>query len=127
MGSRWEWGEAVITITPSHRPLDVNTEPYHRNIAIYNNVFKVFDAPLVRARSVRGLRFVDNEIIKTDTYKPYTWQKSAFLLDGCREVLIRGNRFDERYTTRDVMIERMKKSDIRIDRDQKMNLITEGM
>ena len=122
IGSRWEWGDAVITITPSHRPSDANTEPYHKNIAIYNNVFKVFDIPLVRARSVRGLRFVDNEIIKTDTYKPYAWQKSAFLMDGCREVLIRGNRFDERYTTRNVLIENMKQSDVKIDRDQKMKI-----
>ena len=112
-GSRWEWGEAVITITPSHRPLNETTEPYHKNIFIYDNIFKVFDAPIVRARSVRGLQFTDNEIIKTDTYKPYTWQKSAFLLDGCRDVFIDRNKIDERYTTRTILIEHMKKSDIK--------------
>ena len=121
-GNRWEWGDAVITITPSHKPSSVNTEPYHKNITIQNNVFKVFDAPLVRARSVRGLKFIDNEIIKTDTYKPYSWQKSAFLLDGCREVLIRGNKFDSRYTTKDVLIENMRKSDVKSDSDQKMKI-----
>ena len=121
-GNRWEWGDAVITITPSHKPTGVNTEPYHNNITIQNNVFKVFDAPLIRARSVRGLQFSDNEIIKTDSYKPYTWQKAAFLLDGCRDMLIRGNIFDERYTTRDVLIEHMRKSDVKINSDQKMKI-----
>ena len=121
-GNRWEWGEAVITITPSHRPLNVNAEPYHKNIVIQNNVFKVFDAPLVRARSVRSLHFTGNEIIKTDTYRPYTWQKSAFLLDGCRDVLIRGNRIDEQYTTRSIMIEHMKKSDVKHDKEQKFDV-----
>ena len=128
-GNRWQWGDAVITITPSHRPVDANTEPYHRNIAIHDNIFKVFDAPLVRARSVRGLQFIGNEIIKTDTYKPYTWQKSAFLLDGCREVFIRSNRIDERYTTRDILIERMKKSDIKVEKEQKfkVDFVPKGM
>jgi hypothetical protein len=121
-GNRWEWGDAVVTITPSHKPLNVNTEPYHKNIIIQNNVFKVFDAPLVRARSVRGLQFINNEIIKTETYRPYAWQKSAFLMDGCRSVLIRGNKIDERYTTRDVLIEHMKKSDVKTDKDQKMKI-----
>ena len=121
-GNRWEWGDAVITITPSHKPSSVNTEPYHKNISIQNNVFKVFDAPLIRARSVRGLTFTGNEIIKTNTYKPYAWQKSAFLLDGCREVLIRGNKFDDKYTTRDILIEHMRKSDVKSDSDQKLKI-----
>lgn len=121
-GNRWEWGDAVITITPSHKPTDIHAEPYHKNIVIQDNVFKVFDAPLIRARSVRNLQFVDNEIVKTETYKPYTWQKSAFLLDGCREVLIRRNRIDDKYKTRDILIEHMKKSDVKVDTDQKMKI-----
>jgi len=112
-GDRWQWGDAVITITPSHRPTSDKTEPYHRNIDIHNNVFRVFDPPLVRARSVRGLKFTDNEIVKTNSYPSYSWQKSSFLLDGCREVLIRNNKIDAAYTTRDILIEHMKKSDVK--------------
>ncbi|MPM92013.1 Alpha-1,3-galactosidase B [bioreactor metagenome] len=121
-GNRGEWGDAVITITPSHRPMDIHTEPYHKNIVIQNNEFKVFDAPLVRARSVRNLQFIDNKIVKTEAYTPYTWQKSAFLLDGCREVLIRKNRIDEKYNTRDILIEHMRKADVKVDNDQKMKI-----
>lgn len=121
-GSRWEWGDAVITVTPSHKPADIHTEPYHKNIVIQNNVFKVFDAPIVRARSVRGLYFIDNEIVKTEAYHPYTWQKSAFLLDGCREVLIRKNKVDEKFVTREILIEHMSKSDVSVDKKQKMKI-----
>ncbi|KAF5048952.1 Alpha-1,3-galactosidase B [anaerobic digester metagenome] len=121
-GNRWEWGDAVITITPSHKPMDIHTEPYHKNIVIQNNLFKVFDAPLVRGRSVRNLQFIDNEIVKTETYKPYSWQKSAFLLDGCKEVLIRNNQIDEKYITRDILIEHMRKSDVKVDNGQKMKI-----
>lgn len=112
-GDRWQWGDAVITITPSHKPTSEKTEPYHQNIWIYNNTFKVFDAPLLRARSVRGLRFTNNEVLKTTSYQPYLWQKSAFLFDGCRDVLIWDNHLDVNYITRDVLIEHMKRSDIK--------------
>jgi hypothetical protein len=121
-GNRWEWGDAVITITPSHHPQNVTSEPYHKNIHIHDNVFKVFDAPLVRARSVRGLHFSNNEVIKTDTYTPFSWQKSAFLLDGCREVVIKDNKMDDQYTTRTILIEHMKKSDVKAERNQRFSI-----
>ncbi|WP_295767161.1 hypothetical protein [uncultured Mucilaginibacter sp.] len=113
-GNRGEWGEAVITITPSHQPQNSSTEPYHKNIRITNNQFKVFDAPLVRAVSVKGLYFDNNRVIKTDKYAPYTWQKSAFLLDGCREVEITRNKLDDKYTTRDIAITHMENTDIKV-------------
>ncbi len=121
-GNRWQWGDAVITITPSHKPLDNNTTPYHNNIFIYNNTFKVFDAPLLRVRSVNVLKFNNNEIIKTNTYEPYAWQKSAFLLDGCRKVEVKDNIIDNDYKTRDILIEHMKKSDIKVSKGQGFNL-----
>ena len=121
-GSRWEWGEAIITITPSHRPENENTEPYHKNIKIENNTFKTFDVPFVHARSVRGLTFKNNEVIKTHTYEPYTWQKSSFLLDGCREVLISGNHIADDYTTRLIETTNMKKSDVKADKNQKFTI-----
>lgn len=114
-GSRGQWGDAVITITPSHKPKNEKEEPYHKHINIKNNVFKVFDAPLVRARSVRDFIFTGNRIEKTNTYQPYTWQKSAFMFDGCREVVIKDNIIDTHYTTKEILIEHMKKDDVKTD------------
>ena len=114
-GSRWQWGEAVITITPSHRPKSDKDEPYHKNISIYDNTFKVFDAPIIHARSVRNLTFTRNRIVKTYTYAPYTWQKSGFLLDGCRNVTVTGNIIDKNYKTTDIVIEHMKRKDVNTD------------
>jgi hypothetical protein len=112
-GNRWEWGEAVITITPSHLPQDDKTEPYHQNIRIENNTFKTFDVPLVHARSVRNFTFKNNEIIRTYSFKPYLWQKTSFLLDGCRNVVISGNTIDKEYMNRTIEALHMKKSDIK--------------
>ena len=112
-GDRWEWGDAVITITPSHRPQSSGAPAYHRNIRIEDNEFRVFDVPLVRARSVDGLRFTCNQIVRTYDYKPYTWFRDSFVLDGCRNVIIRDNALDEEYRTRTIWTEHMKRSDVR--------------
>jgi len=114
-GNRWEWGEGIISITPSHRPQNENSEPYHQNIRIENNIFKTFDVPLMHARSVRGLIFRNNEIIRTYAFEPYLWQKTSFLLDGCRDVTITGNQIDREYVNRTVETRHMKRSDIKSD------------
>lgn len=115
IGNRGQWGEAVITITPSHIPATVDMEPYHKNIRIKNNRFYVFDTPLVRAVSTDGLYFEKNQIIKTNEYKPYTWQKVSFLLDGCRDVIVKDNIWDKNYLNRSIGIEHMRFSDVFVD------------
>lgn len=114
-GDRWQWGEAIITVTPSHQPQTVFDLPYHRNIRISDNVFKVFDTPLLRARSVEGLYFGNNNIIRTRTYQPYTWQKNSFLLDGCRNVRIENNKLDSAYTIRTIEMQHMRDVDVKIE------------
>lgn len=91
---RWQWGAAIFTITPSHQPENADSPPYHRNIRIENNRIYAFDTPLVRAYSVGGLRFQSNTIVRTDAYVPFAFQKEAFWFDGCREVTIDGNQFE---------------------------------
>ena len=68
---------------------------------------------MVHARSVRGLTFRNNNVVRTYTYEPYLWQKSSFLLDGCREVIISGNEIDQEYVKRTIEAHHMKKSDIK--------------
>ena len=59
-----------------------------------------------------NLQFRKNAIHTTHAYAPYTWQKSAFLLDGCRSVRISGNRWDRSFTQRLIQIEHMFPSDL---------------
>jgi hypothetical protein len=114
-GSGGEWGQGIITITPSHLPQNDKDEPYHQNIKIENNIFRTFDVPLMHARSVRGLYFRNNEIIRTYAFEPHLWQQSSFLLDGCRDVFITGNKIHKEYAIRTIIAEHMKKSDIRTE------------
>ncbi len=116
-GTQWEWGEAVITITPSHKPGSADEKPYHQNIIIENNTINTFDVPLVRARSVENLQFINNEINRTYDYEPFAWQKTSFLLDGCRDVMIGGNTISEQYGVLSIKTDHMKKSDVTILED----------
>ena len=112
---RGDWGEAIITVTPGHRPKSANEEPFHKNIRIENNIFRTFDTPLIHACSVRGLTFRNNEIIRTYAFEPYLWQKTSFYLDGCRDVIISGNKIDKEYVNRTIEAQHMKQSDIKSD------------
>jgi hypothetical protein len=117
----WNWGEAVICITPSHLPINEKTEPYHRNIRIEDNLFKFYDYPLLYARSVRGLSFKNNRIDFTNSY-PEHGRKVNFFLDGCRETEISGNVFDVNFPGRNIELHHMRLSDVKIGKDQKLEV-----
>lgn len=85
-----EWGEAVITITPSYRPDSDTALCYHKNIHITNNIFRHYDYALLYARAVKGLYFCHNKVERTYTYKPF-YRETMFCLDGCKDVEIINN------------------------------------
>ena len=109
-----EWGEAVITVTPSFRPQSETDEPFHRNIRIENNTFRHFDPAILFARSVRDLVFRNNTIFRTKSYEPFM-DRPTFLFDGCRNVLLEGNSYGKDVLGKNYAIEHMKPSDIRVN------------
>jgi hypothetical protein len=113
-GGKWEWGEAIINITPSFRPNSVTDIPFHRNILITNNWFNFFDYPVLRARSVGNLQFTNNTLTRTYTYKPYGWIKSNFLLEGCRDVKIENNSFSKDFLGKNITTTYMTPSDLKV-------------
>ena len=111
-GDRWEWGEAPITISPSYRPTSENSPAYHSNISIENNEFRCFDAPVLFARSVNGLRFVGNRLKPTSDYEPFLWQRSNLYLDGCRNVTVERNKLHKRFPAKLIELHHMRPDDI---------------
>lgn len=85
-----EWGDAIITINPTVMEGD---SAFHKNITISNNTFDVFDAPIVSAKYVDNLKFINNRINYTRNYKPYAWQKNAFSITKCRNITISSNEW----------------------------------
>ena len=81
----------VININPQNK--EASPDYYvHKNITIENNIFKVYDRPILTARSTKGLIFSNNKIEKTD-FLPMNDQKPAFNLQGCTSVKIYNNQF----------------------------------
>ncbi len=81
----FQFTNAVISIYPEIPNLESQTAAFHggrpRAIRIEDNVFKTFDAPILYAKSVDGLIFKKNKVIKTTDYQPFHWNKKAILLE----------------------------------------------
>lgn len=64
----------------------------HRNIKIENNLFKVYDYPVLKAYSTKGIIFRNNTIERTSFMKPGK-ERPAINLKACTGVVIKGNVF----------------------------------
>jgi hypothetical protein len=100
-------GNAVIAINPSNKIPDAN-KPVHTHIRIENNTFKVFDYPVLVAKSTRGLRFKGNTIQRTTTLLPQTTNKNMIFLNACSDVVLSGNILQGDVLGRNVKTENMK-------------------
>ncbi len=82
----FQFTNAVISIYPEIPNLKDQTEAFHGGsksaIRIENNLFKTFDAPLLYAKSVKGITFLNNKLVKTTDYKPFHWNKQSILLEN---------------------------------------------
>lgn len=111
-GAHGEWGEAMITISPSFQPISDRSVAYHQNIRIENNIIRSFDIPLLMARSVDGLHFTNNVIIRTYDFKPFAWQKSNIRLDGCKNVHLFGNFYSSDFIRTPVELSNMNSAQL---------------
>ncbi len=69
----------------------------HRNIHIKENVFKVFDDLLVRAKSTQGLFFENNTVEHSSFVSPIrkgnTNKQPSFRLENCTKVVVKNNNY----------------------------------
>ena len=81
----FQFTNAVISIYPEIRGLDKQDNYFHGgkkgSIVIEDNVFETFDAPILYAKSVDGLVFRGNKVIRNNDYKPFHWNKKPVLLE----------------------------------------------
>ncbi len=80
---------AVIAISPENS--EAEEEQYvHARIVIEGNRFEMRDAPLLEARSVEHLTFVDNQIVLPGKLKE---AGATIRLTACDDVSVTGNRY----------------------------------
>ncbi len=106
-------GNYVIAISPENHEL-VPGKYVHRNIRIEENIFKVYDDPILTAQSTENLIFTGNSIIHTNWMKQQAERRASFFLNACTKVLIRNNKVSGNFEPM-VQTENMHKTDISAD------------
>jgi hypothetical protein len=100
-------GNYAIAIAPENHELKKGYF-VHKNIRIENNQFKVFDPPVLTARSVNGLTFAGNKIIETQLM-PGDTSKPSFRIEACANVRLQGNVFETQWHPKLSMVDTDKK------------------
>jgi hypothetical protein len=102
----------VISIAPENHVL-VPSYMVHRNIRIENNTFKVYDYPVLAARSTENLIFTGNKIIRTD-FRKAGENRPLINLNACRKVIIKGNHA-EGFEDPSIRLQNMEKKELSTD------------
>jgi len=100
----------IISIEPESHGSD---NIIHRNIRIENNVFKVYDFPVLAARNTEVLIFKHNKIIRTDFMKQGE-KRPQFDLSACRKVDISNNAV-EGFEDVSIQLKSMDKKELSTD------------
>lgn len=99
----------VININPQNHQL-VPKYYVHKNIHIENNRFKVYDYPILSARSTDGLTFINNKIENSD-FMPAGQKRAEFNFTACTNVKIKDNQFEAKEPV--IQLQNMNKGDIK--------------
>ena len=86
----FQFTNAIISIYPEIPDLEHQQQYFHGGkpgaITIEDNTFETFDNPVLYAKSVDGLTFRNNRIIRNTDYPTFHWNKEKFLLEHTRRV-----------------------------------------
>lgn len=116
MSSMYQFCQAIITIEPEIPNPDVH-KPFHQNITIENNHFEAFDAPILYAKSVKGLKFTNNRINRSYKIQPFHKRKAGITLDACLNVSIKGNIVGKDVLGKKIVLENMKLKEVALKDD----------
>lgn len=84
--SLYQFTNAVISIYPEIPDLEGQQKYFHSGINITENHFETFDNPLLYAKSVNGLIFMNNTINHTRDYAPFHPSKAPITLEKVTNV-----------------------------------------
>ena len=90
----YQFTEAVISIDPEIPDLSAQKQFFHSNITITGNIFEIFDAQVLYAKSTEHLTFSDNIIRHNHDFPPFHRNRYHFLLEKTADVRIVNNHFD---------------------------------
>lgn len=92
--SLYQFTEAAISICPIIPELSKQQRPFYGyagkagGVTIEDNLFKMFDTPLLYAISTQGILWRNNTVIKTNDFQPHHHNQERFKLIGCKGAVI---------------------------------------
>ncbi len=119
--SMYQFCEGIISIYPEIPELNP-LRPYHKNITIEGNEFHPFDYPVLYAKSVDGLKFVNNKLIRSTDFTPFHGRKFTFSFEGCLNVNINGNSYIGDILGKNISAEKMDLKEIKLDAAEGLKL-----
>jgi len=119
MTSMYQFCEGIISIYPEI-PVSDTKKPFHRNIRIENNEFQPFDFPVLYAKSVDGLTFTDNKLIRSKRFEPFHSRKSTFTFEDCLNIKIAGTSFEGEVLGKNIHLINTPLKQLDIDKTQKL-------
>ncbi len=99
--SNYQFTNAVISIYPEIPNLEDQEKFFHSGIVIEDNVFEMFDRPILYAKSTDGLIFRNNTVTYNNEFEPFHWNKYLFFFEKVDNVTIEGNNFERELTPSD--------------------------
>jgi hypothetical protein len=113
LSSPYQFGEGVVSVFPEI-PAPDPAFPFHRNIRIEENEFHPSDFPVLYAKSVDGLSFTGNRIVRSRHHEPWHPRKATLTFELCRRVRVDGNRFEGDVLGRNVVLDRTPPEELAI-------------
>lgn len=91
MTSMYQFSEGIISIFPEIPAVDP-AKPFHRKVYIVENTFHAFDYPVLYAKSVQDIWFINNSIDRSYRFQPFHQRKDMLTFEACRQVKVTGNQ-----------------------------------
>jgi hypothetical protein len=113
LSSPYQFGEGIVSVFPEIPEPDP-AYPFHRNIRIEDNEFHPADYPVLYAKSVDGLSFSGNRIVRSTHHAPAHARKATLTFERCRRVRVDGNRLEGDVLGRNVVLDRTPASEVAI-------------
>ena len=113
MTSMYQFSEGVISIFPEI-PQPSTKTPFHQNIRIIDNVFYLFDFPILYALSVENLIFSGNKLIRSYQFEPFHKRKAGLTFELCKKITIENNTAEGDVLGSEVKLEGTSKNDVKL-------------
>lgn len=115
LAGSYQFTNAVISIYPEIPDLDGQEHLFHSGIVVEDNLFEIFDHPLLYAKSTDGIIFRNNKVTYNTKYEPFHWNTHLFFFEKVRNVTLESNHFGKDFDPmRDILINRSPKDAVNI-------------